>query len=70
MTVHMVGYVDDSNGQTNMFDYDVPPTDEELLYHATEDAQTWHDVLWATGGALELPKCSYHLLSWTFRKTS
>ena len=62
----MVGYVDDSNGQTNRFSDDIQPADSEMLAQASHDAQTWHDVLAASGGALELPKCSYQLLSWTF----
>jgi len=67
-SVYMVGYVDDSNGQTNKFRDNVQPQDSEILQQATHDAQTWHDVLGASGGALELPKCSYQLLSWQFTK--
>ena len=65
-TIYMVGYVDDSNGQTNKFQDNDQPDDSVILEQASQDAQVWHDVLTASGGALELPKCSYHLLSWTF----
>jgi hypothetical protein len=64
--LHMVGYVDDSNGQTNMFQHDDQPEDQELLLRAQHDAQTWNDLLHASGGALELPKCAYQLMSWRF----
>ena len=37
-----------------------------LMENAQTDAQQWHDLLWASGGALELSKCSYHLLSYEF----
>jgi hypothetical protein len=60
------GYVDDSNDQTNKFTENAQPEDSDILEQASHDAQTWHDVLAASGGALELPKCSYQLLSWTF----
>jgi hypothetical protein len=52
--IYMVGYVDDSNGQTNSFTVDIQPDDSEILNKACQDAQTWHDVLGASGGALEL----------------
>ena len=31
-----------------------------------EDAQLWHDLLWVSGGKLELPKCGYHLVHYNF----
>ena len=64
--IQMIGYVDDSNGQTNTFMRNRQPEARVLLKQATVDAQIWHDLLWASGGALELSKCSYQLLSWTF----
>ena len=32
----------------------------------TENAQLWHDHLWALGGKLKLLKCSYHLFEYEF----
>jgi hypothetical protein len=64
--VYMVGYVDDSNGQTNSFTANTQPVDLKIITKACQDAQAWHDVLGASGGALELSKCSYQLLSWMF----
>ena len=68
INLSMVGYVDDSNGQTNMFAKDQQPTPEELITAAQQDAQGWHDLLQASGGALEVSKCTFQLLSWTFNK--
>ena len=64
--VNMIGYVDDSNGKTNQFLADQQPSDQEILELAQYDAQTWNNLLSASGGALELPKCVYQILSWTF----
>lgn len=33
----------------------------------TQDAQLWNDLLFQSGGMLELPKCSFHLLHFNFR---
>ena len=30
------------------------------------DIQLWNNLLWASGGDLELQKCSYHVLYWKF----
>ena len=64
--LHMIGYVDDSNGQTNQFLSDQQLPDQIILAKAQKDAQLWNDLLQASGGALELPKCVYQILSWTF----
>lgn len=64
--LYMVGYVDDSNGQTNSFTADNQPPTSELLQKAQHDAQQWHDLLHASGGALELSKCVYQLITWQF----
>jgi hypothetical protein len=31
-----------------------------------EDAQLWHDLLWCSGGKLELSKCGYHIIHYNF----
>ena len=67
MELGMVGFVDDSNGQTNDFMKD--ETDQTMpttLYKLQHNAQAWSDMLGASGGALELSKCSCHLLVWKF----
>jgi hypothetical protein len=69
----MIGFVDDSNDQVNIFSADYPPTPETLItmmqHDAQHDAQLWSDLLWASGGALELPKCTYHFLYFDFTPT-
>ena len=67
MNLGMVGFVDDSNGQTNDFmqtesSLTLPNTLHKLRYNA----QVWSNLLGASGGALELSKCSCHLVDWKF----
>jgi hypothetical protein len=58
----MIGFVDDSNDQVNIFTADHPPTPETLITMVRHDAQFWSDLLWASVGALELSQCTYHFL--------
>jgi hypothetical protein len=63
----MAGFVDDSNGQVNQFEKDEQErTWELILQHAKRNSQLWTNLLHASGGALELTKCSFHLLRWCF----
>jgi len=62
----MVGFVDDSTGQVNAFSDDVQPPIQVLLDRMQHDAQLWNDLLWTSGGALELQKCSYQVMQWKF----
>jgi hypothetical protein len=62
----MIGFVDDSTGQANAFVLNTQPHAEQLVERMREDAQLWNDLLWASGGALVLPKCTYHLIDYTF----
>ena len=63
----MIGFVDDSNGQTNCFLLDeTGQTVDEAMKQTQRNAQNWSDLLNVSGGALELSKCSYHVLSWKF----
>ena len=67
VSLSMIGFVDDSNGQVNMFESD--DTLESLAHlhsKARHNATVWANLLGATGGALELPKCSFHLMYWKF----
>lgn len=63
----MVGFVDDSTGRANKFEQRPQPTAIQLTQLMSEDAQHWHDALDFSGGKLELPKCSYHLLTYQFQ---
>lgn len=63
----MVGFVDDSTGTCNHF---APQQEEqitELLQRMQSDAQLWNNLLYCSGGKLELPKCSFHVLRFKFR---
>jgi hypothetical protein len=62
----IVGFVDDSNCQTNFFRCNDQTSCEHLIAAATHDAQLWADLLWTSGGYLELPKCSYHVIHFDF----
>ena len=64
--ITMTGFVDDSTGQTNCFFDEQQPSPPDLQEKARHDAQLWNDLLWTSGGALELPKCSYHAVHWEF----
>ena len=63
----MVGFVDDCNGQSNLFTEDgSQATVDKIIAQTTANAQHWNDLLAASGGALELSKCSCHILQWVF----
>jgi exonuclease III len=65
--VSMVGFVDDSNGQVNSFyEDDTTANLQSTVHKAKTNATIWSHLLQATGGALELSKCSYHVLYWKF----
>ena len=59
----MVSFIDDSTCITGGCKND---SLEELKEKMTQDAQLWHDLLWSSGGKLELPKCGYHLIYYNF----
>ena len=66
----LAGFVDDCNGQTNLFEHDGSrATVKKLISHAQDNAQQWTDLLHASAGALELTKCSSHILQWQFSMT-
>ena len=59
----IIGFVDNSTcvtgGKRN-------ETIDQLLERVEYDAQLWHDLLWASGGKLELQKCGFHLIFYDF----
>ena len=67
ITIHMIGFVDDCTQRVNEFQAEVQPSAGTLLNKMQSDAQKWNDLLWTSGGALEIPKCSFHLIEsdWT-----
>ena len=74
------GFVDDTTIWANQFADELAPAGHQSTYSATEStrnletlvanaqslAQQWENLLWATGGMLELPKCLYYVLHWYF----
>ncbi|KAI2497605.1 hypothetical protein MHU86_16911 [Fragilaria crotonensis] len=63
----MIGFVDDSNGQTNAFeDPETIHTPKQILQKMKANATAWSRLLAVSGGSLELSKCSYHVLTWKF----
>jgi hypothetical protein len=63
----MVGLVNDSTGQVNDFLSDDEPPLDTLVRLMAHDAQLWNDLLHVTGGLLEVTKCSYYIISFSFR---
>ena len=66
--VKIVGFVDDTRNSTNDFANNEVPL-EILLNKATQDSQLWHDLLRACNQSLELSKCGYHAIMYSFQPT-
>jgi hypothetical protein len=66
VSLSMIGFVDDSTGQVNTFKDDTQPTPKFLRAIMQNDAQLWNDLLWLSGGLLELSKCSFHQIHFDF----
>ena len=60
--IYMIGFVDDCTQRVNNFNDAYQPSQTALIKTMETDAQLWNDLLWASGGALEQPKCSFHLI--------
>jgi ribonuclease HI len=67
LNIGMIGFVDDSNGQTNTFLENVGMISTSGIHASVQkNAQHWANLLSASGGALELSKCSVHVAQWGF----
>ena len=66
-SLSMVGFVDDSTGTCNDVRPQVEAPMNELLKMMEHDAQLWNNLLYCSGGKLELTKCSFHVLTFHFR---
>jgi hypothetical protein len=54
----MTGFVDDMKSRTNnMLEESPLPLCKQM----------WGDLLFVSGGALELPKCNYYVMQWRFQ---
>ena len=61
--LNMVGFVDDA---TTITGGDPSASVEKLLERIQHDAQLWYELLWLSGGNLELEKCGYHCIFYKF----
>lgn len=68
LTAHLrlSGFVDDTNATLNDWQPQDEATLDELLKRLCHDAQLWNDLLFISGGKLELSKCSFHVLRFEF----
>jgi ribonuclease HI len=66
-TIKIGGFVDDTNTSLNSWLPQHQSTTTELLRRLKEDTQQWNDLLFVSGGKLELSKCSFHVLEFTFQ---
>ena len=64
--IFRVGFDDDTCGYVNEFSLDVPSTPDWLIEMLSFDSQLWSDLLWKSGGSLELLKCTYHFSHFKF----
>jgi hypothetical protein len=64
--LYRVGFVDDTCSYVNQFLSNSNPTPRELTSLLSHDSQLWCDLLWKSGGSLELPKCTYHYSQYCF----
>jgi hypothetical protein len=64
--IFRVGFVDDTASYINDFSSRKPPSPEEMIQWLTHDSQLWSDLLYKSGGSLELPKCTYHFSQYKF----
>ena len=62
LRLFIISFVDDASLKVNRFSDTIQPTVADLAKTAEHDCQLWNDLLWSSGGALELPKCSYHAI--------
>jgi hypothetical protein len=60
------GFVDDTNTCINQWLPQQDATMQSILEKVQHDTQLWNDILFVSGGQLELSKCSFHFLQFDF----
>ena len=65
--VYMIGFVDDCSQRINHFSTDPQPDAGALTQEMSTDVQLWRDLLFASGGDLELPKCFFQVIQSDFK---
>jgi exonuclease III len=65
---HSEGFVDDVTSVYNDFAkwINADPTVTEVVHGLEVQAQTWERLLFSSGGLLELQKCMYYIMFWTW----
>jgi hypothetical protein len=60
--------IDDASNCTNDFIAWLhhQPDAADVVTMLEHDSQTWECLLWTSGGLLNLSKCLYYVVSWTF----
>jgi hypothetical protein len=66
LRIRMTGFIDDNNCNSCEDAITHEDHSDGIISCMRFDAQLWHDLLWTSGGALELTKCQYHLMDWNF----
>jgi hypothetical protein len=61
------GFVDDTNAALNNWQPQHEHDLQTLMAMLQRDAQCWNDLLFISGGKLELSKCSFHVLRFDFK---
>ena len=63
-------FVDDASKYSNMFALWIRkmPSLADVTHQLRNEAQIWEKCLWTSGGLLQLQKCLYYILYWTFNK--
>ena len=64
MSLSIIGFVDDSTGYCNA--KSPVETIQQTFQNMQHDAELWNNLLWQSGGDLELSKCLYHVSEYNF----
>jgi len=65
-SIKISGFVDDTNISLNSWQPQSQPPIITMMSNLRHDAQCWNDLLFISGGKLELSKCSFHILEFEF----
>jgi hypothetical protein len=57
-------FVDDTANGVSDAHQDDPMSVTEIVGHLLHTVQSWDRILYSSGGALEIPKCFWHLVYW------
>eukprot|EP00978_Attheya_sp_CCMP212_P037047 scaffold172156_cov63-Attheya_sp.AAC.2 len=60
-------FVDDSTLVHNKRNFNA--SEEDIMKVVQQDLKSWSDLLWTTGGLLELTKSKYFMMIWQFDRT-